>query len=124
MSPSILLTDDDREMRYALSETLSRCGYSIDTASSGDEAVSKFSSKSFDMVITDIRMVHGDGIYVLKEIKKRSPDTPIVLITAYGTVNNAVDAMKLGAFDYIMKPFSIESLEEVVKKGIDTAQDG
>ncbi|MBI5755582.1 MAG: sigma-54-dependent Fis family transcriptional regulator [Nitrospirae bacterium] len=123
MSPSILLTDDDREMRYALSETLSRCGYTIDTASSGDEAVSKFSSKSFDMVISDIRMVHGDGMHVLREIKKHSPDTPIVLITAYGTIDNAVDAMKLGAFDYIIKPFSIESLEEVVKKGIDTALD-
>ena len=123
MSPSILLTDDDREMRYALSETLQRCGYTIDTASSGDEAVSKFSSNSFDMVISDIRMVHGDGLHVLREIKKHSPDTPIVLITAYGTIDNAVDAMKLGAFDYIIKPFSIESLEEVVKKGIDTAQD-
>src|SRR3990172_4177198 len=103
MDQIILLADDDHDMRYALRETLTRCGYAVDTATEGGEAIEKFSEKRFDMVITDVRMVNSNGIQVLKEIKKRSPDTPVVLITAYGTIDNAVEAMKLGAFDYLIK---------------------
>ncbi|MBI5192431.1 MAG: sigma-54-dependent Fis family transcriptional regulator [Nitrospirae bacterium] len=119
MNQLILLVDDDREMRYAMSETLKRCGYIVETASEGNEAIEKFSSGKFCMVITDIRMTNSsEGIHVLKEIKRQSQDTPVVIITAYGTIDNAVEAMKLGAFDYLIKPFSIEALEEVVKRGI------
>ena len=121
MDQIILLADDDHDMRYALRETLTRCGYAVDTATEGGEAIEKFSEKRFDMVITDVRMVNSNGIQVLKEIKKRSPDTPVVLITAYGTIDNAVEAMKLGAFDYLIKPFSVEALEDVVKRGINSA---
>lgn len=120
MKPLILLADDDHEMRYALSETLIRCGYTIDTASGGNEAIEKFSSKKFDMVITDIRMGQTDGINVLSEIKRQSPNTPIVLMTAYGTIDNAVKAMKLGAFDYLIKPFSVEALEDTIKRAMDS----
>ena len=119
MGHLILLADDDYEMRYAMSEALKRCGYAVEIASGGDEAVRKFSSKKYDMVITDVRMVNGDGVYVLKEIKRYSPDVPVVLMTAYGTIDNAVEAMKLGAFDYIIKPFSVDALEELVRRGID-----
>lgn len=118
MGQTILLTDDDCEMRYAMSETLRRCGYAVDIASCGEEAIRKFSSKKFDLVITDVRMANGDGVYVLKEIKRRSPEVPVVLITAYGTIDHAVEAMKLGAFDYIMKPFSVDALEDLVRRGI------
>jgi len=119
MGHLILLADDDYEMRYAMSETLKRCGYGVEIASGGDEAVRKFSSRKYDMVITDVRMVNGDGVYVLKEIKKHSPDVPVVLMTAYGTIDHAVEAMKLGAFDYIIKPFSVDALEQLVRRGID-----
>ncbi|MEK6584134.1 MAG: sigma-54 dependent transcriptional regulator [Nitrospirota bacterium] len=119
MGHLILLADDDYEMRYAMSEALKRCGYAVEIASCGDEAVRKYSSKKYDMVITDVRMVNGDGVYVLKEIKRYSPDVPVVLMTAYGTIDNAVEAMKLGAFDYIIKPFSVDALEELVRRGID-----
>ncbi len=122
MGQTILLTDDDYEMRYAMSETLRRCGCAVDIASCGDEAIRKFTSKKFDMVITDVRMANGDGVNVLKEIKRRSPEVPVVLITAYGTIDNAVEAMKLGAFDYIMKPFSVDALEDLVRRGIESAQ--
>ncbi|MDD5434183.1 MAG: sigma-54 dependent transcriptional regulator [Nitrospira sp.] len=124
MGHKILLADDDKEMRYALSETLRRCGYEVDTASESREALEKFSSEKFDMVITDIRMTYSsEGIQILKEIKKQSQDTPVVVITAYGTIDNAVEAMKLGAFDYLIKPFSIEALEEVVKRALDSLPD-
>ncbi len=120
MKPLILLVDDDSEMRYALGETLTRGGFTVDTASGGAEAVEKFMAKRFDMVISDIKMVQADGMHVLREIKKRSPNTPVVLMTAYGTIDNAVQAMKLGAFDYLMKPFSLEALEDVVRRVIDS----
>ena len=120
MKPLILLADDDSEMRYALSETLTRCGFTVDMASGGAEAVEKFFGKQFDMVITDIKMAQADGMHVLREIKKRSQNTPVVLMTAYGTIDNAVQAMKLGAFDYLMKPFSVEALEDVVRRVIDS----
>ncbi|HEY4619849.1 MAG TPA: response regulator, partial [Nitrospirota bacterium] len=84
MGQTILLTDDDYEMRYAMSETLRRCGYTVDIATGGNEAIRKFTSKKFDMVITDVRMANGDGVHVLKEIKRHSPDVPVVLVTAYG----------------------------------------
>ena len=122
MGQTILLTDDDYEMRYAMSETLRRCGYTVDIATGGNEAIRKFTSKKFDMVITDVRMANGDGVHVLKEIKRHSPDVPVVLVTAYGTIDNAVEAMKLGAFDYIMKPFSVDALEDLVRRGIESAQ--
>lgn len=121
MNHIILLADDDHDMRYALRETLTRCGYTVDTVTDGDEAIEKFSEKRFDMVITDVKMVNSSGIQVLKEIKKRSPETPVILITAYGTIDNAVEAMKLGAFDYLIKPFSIDALEDVVKRGLNSA---
>ena len=120
MGQTILLTDDDYEMRYAMSETLRRCGYTVDIATGGDEAIQKYSSKKYDMVISDVKMANGDGVSVLKEIKRRSPDVPVVLITAYGTIDNAVEAMKLGAFDYIMKPFSVDALEDLVRRGIES----
>ena len=120
MGQTILLTDDDYEMRYAMSETLRRCGYTVDIATGGNEAIRKFTSKKFDMVITDVRMANGDGVHVLKEIKRHSPDVPVVLVTAYGTIDNAVEAMKLGAFDYIMKPFSVDALEDLVRRGIES----
>jgi len=122
MGQTILLTDDDYEMRYAMSETLRRCGYTVDIATGGNEAIRKFTSKKFDMVITDVRMANGDGVHVLKEIKRHSPDVPVVLVTAYGTIDNAVEAMKLGAFDYIMKPFSVDALEDLVRRGIESVQ--
>src|SRR3989304_5154610 len=120
MKPLILLADDDSEMRYALSETLTRCGFTVDMASGGAEGVEKFMAKRFYMVISDIKVAQADGIHVLREIKKRSPNTPVVLMTAYGTIDNAVQAMKLGAFDYLMKPFSVEALEDVVRRVIDS----
>ena len=103
-----------------MSETLRRCGYTVDIATGGNEAIRKFTSKKFDMVITDVRMANGDGVHVLKEIKRHSPDVPVVLVTAYGTIDNAVEAMKLGAFDYIMKPFSVDALEDLVRRGIES----
>jgi len=116
----ILIVDDDTSMRMALCETLESCGYLVETAANGFEALTKFKDGIFEAVITDMRMPGMGGMEVLKSIKKISPESPVILITAYGTVNTAVEAMKEGASDFIMKPFSLEDIEFVVKNVLAT----
>ncbi|MBW2644628.1 MAG: sigma-54-dependent Fis family transcriptional regulator [Deltaproteobacteria bacterium] len=113
---SILVVDDEPSMRIALSESLKSCGYKVETSESGADALEKFQEGKFEVVITDMRMPGMGGMEVLRGIKKVSSGTPVVVITAYGTVNTAVEAMKEGAADFIMKPFSVDHLESLVKK--------
>lgn len=113
---TILIADDDSGMRAALSESLERCGYFVTLAENGSEALEMFSDGGrFEAVITDMRMPKMSGMEVLRGVKKISPDTPVIVITAYGTVNTAVEAMKEGASDFLMKPFSLDNLEFVVR---------
>ncbi|HPX11252.1 MAG TPA: response regulator, partial [Syntrophales bacterium] len=113
---TILIADDDSGMRAALSESLERCGYFVTMAENGSEALEMFSDGGrFEAVITDMRMPKMSGMEVLRGVKKISPDTPVIVITAYGTVNTAVEAMKEGASDFLMKPFSLDNLEFVVR---------
>lgn len=112
---SILVVDDESSTRMAISESLINCGYEVETARDGEEALGKFRKKIFEAVITDMRMPRISGMEVLRGIRKISARTPVVVITAYGTVNTAVEAMKDGASDFIMKPFSLEHIESVVK---------
>ena len=111
----VLVVDDDPSMRMALSESLLSCGYQVEAAVDGADALTKFDKGRFDVVITDMRMPKVGGIEVLRGVKKISPGTDVIVITAYGTVNTAVQAMKEGASDFIMKPFSLDDLESVVK---------
>jgi two-component system response regulator FlrC len=111
----ILIVDDDQAMRLALSESLQSCGYETEAAKNGTDAIHLFSKKKFDLVVSDMRMPGMTGMEVLKSVKKMSPDVPVILITAYGTVSTAVEAMKVGAAEFIMKPFSLDDLEAVVK---------
>lgn len=103
-------------MRIALSESLESCGYKVKVSGSGADALEKFQEDKFEVVITDMRMPGMSGMDVLRGIKKVSSKTPVIVITAYGTVNTAVEAMKEGAADFLMKPFSIDHLESLVKK--------
>lgn len=115
-SKRILIVDDEPSMRMAISESLESCGYLTETAIDGAEALRKFERGVWDLVVTDVRMPGISGLEVLKEVRKQAPETPVILITAYGTVNTAVEAMKSGATDFIMKPFSLEDLEAAVRK--------
>lgn len=119
----ILIVDDDYSMRTALSQSLESCGYSVETAQNGEEALSMFQKGRYEAVITDMRMPKISGLDVLRGIKKVSPRTAVILITAYGTVNTAVEAMKEGAAEFIMKPFSLTDLESVVKGVLSTNGD-
>ena len=112
----ILIVGDEPDMRAALIHALDGAGYSVETASSGFEALDKFKKDEFRFVITDVNMPQMSGFEVLGEIKKISPEVPVVLITADGSVDNAVEAMKRGAEDYILKPFSDEAIQLAIRK--------
>jgi len=112
----ILVVDDEGSMRLALSEALSRAGYVVETATDGFDALKRFRKDRFNAVISDVKMPKMSGLEVLKEIKGISPQTPMIMVTAYGTIENAVEAMKEGASDYILKPFSYEDLESAVRR--------
>jgi len=111
----ILIVDDDENMNFALCETLSRKNYSIDRAFSFLEAKEKLNFFSYPMVITDVRMPDGNGIKLVSEIKKKNPDTAVIVITAYGKIEDAVNALKNGAVDYILKPFQAEKILKLVE---------
>ncbi|MBA7573444.1 Transcriptional regulatory protein ZraR [subsurface metagenome] len=113
---TILVVDDDSSMRMVLSESLENCGYKVETSGGGADALEKFQEDAFDVVVTDMKMPGIGGMEVLRGVKKISSEIPVVVMTAYGTVNTAVEAMKEGAEDFIMKPFSMDHLEAVVKK--------
>jgi two-component system response regulator AtoC len=114
-SKKILIVDDDQTMRMALADSLETSGFDVCIAENGDEALKMFAKNNFEVVVTDMRMPKMGGMDVLKEIKKISPQTPVILITAYGTVKTAVEAMKEGAAEFIMKPFSLDDLEFAVR---------
>ncbi len=114
----ILVVDDDLGMRTALDEALRRKGYSVSLASSGSEALDMFSGSRHRLVISDMKMPGMDGVEVLRGVKKIEPTTPVLLITAFGTVSKAVEAVKEGALDFIQKPFTLESLEGLVEKAL------
>jgi len=121
MREDILVVDDEPQMLIALNETLRRKGYSVTTAGSGHEALCRLREKHYRLVITDMRMPEISGIDLLKKVRSATPQTPVILLTAYGTIQSAVDAMRIGAFDYLLKPFSSESLEAVVHRALGTA---
>ena len=116
----ILVVDDESDMRTALSHALNRGGFSVESAVSGTEALIKLKKDAFSMVITDIKMPEMSGIEVLGAVKKLSPRIPVIMITAYGSIHNAVEAMQAGAADYLLKPFSFETLETTVKKVLES----
>ena len=118
---NILIVDDDTSMRTALAESLESCGYSVESADNGYDALQKFKEQPFEVVITDMRMPQMGGMDVLKSVKKMSSNTPVIVITAYGTVSTAVEAMKEGAAEFIMKPFSIDDLQIVVRNVLASA---
>jgi two-component system response regulator PilR (NtrC family) len=117
---SILVVDDEKSMREFLDILLGQEGYFVTLAENGEVACNILDKNRFDLVITDIRMKDVDGIGVLKKVKSVSPDTKVVLISAFATAQTAVDAMKEGAYDYIPKPFKVEEFKRIVSEAIQT----
>lgn len=125
---AVLVVDDEPSLRVAVSESLRRSGYGVIQATDGGEALELVGQSKPWLVLTDMKMPRLSGMEVLKEIKRRSPHTAVVVMTAYGTVESAVEAMKHGACDYLLKPFALESLERVLNRleaqEADDARDG
>jgi len=112
----VLIIDDEVDMALALSESLKRCDFDPVVYHNPVEVLASCNIKDFSLIITDMKMPKMNGIEFLQEIRKRHIFVPVIVITGFGTVENAVDAMKLGATDYIMKPFSFESLKQVIDR--------
>jgi two-component system response regulator FlrC len=113
---AILVVDDEAELRTAIREALRRKGLEVDTASDGAEAIAMLKASDYGMVISDVKMPGMDGLNLLKEVKRLKPEAPVLLITAFGTIEKAVEAVKEGAIDFLLKPFSLEALEAIVEK--------
>jgi DNA-binding NtrC family response regulator len=116
---NILIVDDDVELRANISDILKEAEYHPEEAASGKEAVEKISSGDFDVVLLDLMMPGMNGIEALSEIRKIKPKTKVIMITAFATVENAVDAVKKGASDYISKPFKIDNLLTVIRRTLE-----
>jgi len=118
MKANVLVIDDDYHMRVALKESLTKTGYTVFLAENGMKAIDEISKRIFDLVITDVKMPHLNGIELLKHIRKEHPLLPVILVTAYGTIQDAVSVIKEGAFDYIQKPFTADALYSTIKRAI------
>lgn len=112
----ILIVDDELLIRNFLSETLKRKHLDVTTAENGTKAIALLKENSYDMVITDMKMPDATGIDILKKVKELSPNTIVIVITAYGSIENAVEAMRLGALNYLVKPFSPDTIEAIIEK--------
>jgi DNA-binding NtrC family response regulator len=115
---NLLVVDDEPDMRDALTAALRREGLCVSTAANGVEALEKVQGQSFDLIITDVRMPRMGGLALLQELKRTSATIPVIMMTGYGRIEDAVEAMKAGAFDYLLKPFSLEDLKTVVVKAL------
>jgi len=118
-SYTILVVDDEPSVQSLLNSILKKEGYQVITAGNGREALSCFHKHSPDLILLDVRMPLLDGIETFTRIREESKDALIIMMTAYGTIETAVQAMKMGAFDYLVKPFNIEEIKVVIKKALE-----
>ena len=114
----ILIVDDESEIRETLFEGLSNNGYAIFLAENGEGALRLFDQRPFDLVVLDVKLPDRDGIQVLDTIKNRSAETPVIMMSGYGTTQNAIEAMRKGAFDYLLKPFSMDVIKQRIQMAL------
>ncbi len=122
MTHSILVVDDELSMREFLEILLRKEGYGVDTAKHGEEALASLDRHPYDLVICDIMMPRVDGMQVLRRVKEVSPETQVIMITAFASTESAVEAMKIGAYDYITKPFKVDEIKLVIAKALEKSR--
>jgi len=117
----VLLVDDEEEFVSALSERLMLRGIEVDSALNGEEALARMEEKEFEVVILDVMMPGLSGLEVLRQIKSTHPNTQVILLTGHGATREGMEGMRLGAFDYLIKPVDIEEMLEKMKEAAKTA---
>jgi nitrogen regulation protein NR(I) len=118
----VLIVDDEPNLRKILSAQLSRDGYDVLTAEDGEQGLQLLRDNHIDLVITDLKMPKVDGMQLLREALGEDPELPVVMITAHGTIDTAVEALKTGAFDYLTKPFDKDEVRQIVQKALKTRE--
>ncbi len=119
MKKPVLIVDDEKNIRLTLSQSLESLEVETDTARNGEEALAKLKEKDFGLMLLDIRMPGMDGMEVLRRVREIRPDIRVIMITAYGTIESAVEAIKLGAVDFLQKPFDPDEIRELVSRVMD-----
>ena len=118
---TILIIDDNETLREGMAVSLKKMGHSVSACAGGAEAIASFQKKPFDLVVSDLKMAPVDGLEVLRRIRQMEPEAVVLMVTAYGTIEAAVEAMRSGAFDFITKPFGPEVLRAKVEKALEVA---
>ncbi len=119
---NVLVVDDEVANRYSVSKTLQRVGYLVSESATGEEALEALQDQAFDVVLTDIRMPGLDGVELLRRIKDEAPDMIVILMTGYASLTTAVEALRLGAHDYLIKPSSSQDIRQSVSRGVERAR--
>jgi two-component system response regulator HydG len=122
VSARVLVVDDDVGVRYTLAEILREVPVAVELAEHGQQALELARQSSFDLVITDLRMAPMDGLELLTRLRAEQPALKVIVVTAHGSERHAVEAMKLGAFDYFKKPFEVDELVAVVQRALDSVR--
>ncbi|HLU39805.1 MAG TPA: response regulator, partial [Planctomycetota bacterium] len=112
----ILVVDDEPDLRWVLSDLFARAGFEVATAADGRAALAEVVARDFDVVLSDVRMAGGDGVQLLQDVRAHDPDLPVILLSAVEQIETAVGAMKLGAYDYLAKPFDRHRLLGAVQR--------
>ena len=120
--PKILIVDDEQNILLYLSEALEDEGYAIDTKNNGKEAISLVDKEEFDLLLVDLKLKDIDGLQVMREAKIRWPDIAVIMLTGHGSLESAMEAIKYGASDYLLKPTSVEDLKDSIRRGLEKRQ--
>lgn len=118
----VLVVDDEGAIRYSVSKTLQRIGYQVDEAASGEEALDLIAKREYEVILTDIRMPGVTGVELLKRIKDISADAIVILMTGFASLGTAVESLRLGAHDYLIKPSSSQDIRQSVARGVERAR--
>lgn len=118
----ILIVDDEKNIRLTMSQALKPLGYEVSTAVNGEDALQQLAEWAFDLILLDLKMPGMDGMDVVRSVVELRPDIKIIIVSAHGTVEKAVEAMKLGAVDFIQKPLTPNEIRELVNRVLDREQ--
>jgi DNA-binding NtrC family response regulator len=121
---TVLIVDDEKNIRLTLSMVLEAINISVDTAGTGEEALQKLAEKSFNLMLLDLKLPGMDGLEILRRVTDKYPDLMVIMITAYGSIEVAVEAMRLGAVDFLQKPFDPKFVRDMVRRVLQAPPEG